>query len=53
MIVAELSSAPLHYVEAESVSPALQLLPGERISAMTDRNSVLWFAIGVPAGHIG
>ena len=33
-----------------AVGPALQLLPGERISAMTNRNSVLRFAISYQRG---
>ena len=36
-----------------AVGAAFELLPGQRVLAMADRNRVLWLAIGVPARHVG
>ena len=35
------------------VGVALELLPGQRIGAMADRDRVLRFAFGIPARHVG
>ena len=36
-----------------AVGAALELLPGQRVGAMADRNRVLRLAFGIPARHVG